>query len=65
MGPFLFNVFVNDLVKYIEDKRDVYNYMNYADDNTAGTSADTIDSLCRSLQRISGVVVMVRFKLYT
>ncbi len=27
---------------------------NYADDNIAGTSADTIDSLCRSLQRIAG-----------
>ncbi len=54
IGPFLFNVFVKDLVKYLEDQCDVY---NYADDNTAGTSVDTIDSLCRSLQRTAGVML--------
>ena len=54
MGLFLFNVFVNDLVKDLDDKCDVD---NFADDNTAGTSADTIDSLYRSLQRIAGVML--------
>ncbi len=51
MGPFLVNVFLYDLVKYLEDKCDVY---NYDDDNTSGTSAGRIDSQCFSLQRIGG-----------
>ncbi len=42
MGPFLFKGFLNDLVNYLEDKYDIY---NYADDNAAGTSAGSIDSL--------------------
>ncbi len=51
VGPFPFNVFLNDLVKCLVDKCDVY---NYAHDNTAWTSADMIDSLCLNLQRIAG-----------
>ncbi len=51
MAPFLFSVFANDLVKYLEDKCDVYTYP----DNTTGTSADTIHCLCHRLQRIAGV----------
>ena len=54
MARFLFSVLANDLVKYLEDKCDVY---NYPDDNTAGTSADTIHCLCPRLQRIAGVTL--------
>ncbi len=54
MGSFLFNIFLKDLVKYLEDKCDVY---NYAYDNTAGTPADPIDSLCPSLQTIAGYIM--------
>ena len=32
----------------------MYNVYNYADDDTAGTPAVTIDSLCISLQTIAG-----------
>ncbi len=39
---------------YVEDKCDVY---NYAHDITTRTSADTIDSLCRTLQWIAGVML--------
>ena len=40
-GPFLFNVFQNDLLVKLADLSDIY---NYADDNTVVASGDTIVS---------------------
>ena len=41
IGPFLFNIFINDLFCFI-DKCDLY---NYADDNTLGSANKNIDTL--------------------
>ena len=46
LGPFLFNIFINDITLFFE-KSDLY---NYADDNTISAFANTINELINILQ---------------
>ena len=49
LGPLLFNIFLTDLF-FIVHSMDIE---NYADDNTAYTTANDIDSLIASLEEVS------------
>ena len=51
LGPILFNIFINDLILWIE-KSDLH---NFADDNTITCSSDTIDELIRNLEEESEI----------
>ena len=53
-GPFLFNVFQNDLLVKLADLCDIY---NYADDNTIGASGDTIENVQEKLKDASNVML--------
>ncbi len=47
LGPFLFNVFMNDIFYFI----DIYDLANYADDNTLYHIASTIETVLSALQK--------------
>ena len=53
-GPFLFNVFQNDLLVKLADLSDIY---NYADDNTVGASGVTIENIQEKLTETSHVML--------
>ena len=48
LGPFLFNIFLIDLLFVFEDT----DIDSYADDNTTYVSADNIDGVIKSLEEI-------------
>ncbi len=47
LGPFLFNVFMNDIFYFIE----ICDLANYADDNTLDHIASTIETVLSALQK--------------
>lgn len=47
-GPFIFNLFQNDLLFRIEKLSDIF---NYADDNTVGYCAESVQEVNRALQQ--------------
>ena len=51
LGPFVFNVFQNDLMYMMSNTCDIY---NYADDNTIGCQSENIPHLTVKLQRSIG-----------
>ena len=53
LGPFLFNIFINDITLFFE-KSDLY---NYADDNTISAFANTINELINILQSESETAI--------
>ena len=53
LGPFLFNIFINDIILFFE-KSDLY---NYADDNTISAFANTINELINILQSESETAI--------
>ena len=53
LGPFLFNLFINDITLFFE-KSDLY---NYADDNTISAFANTINELINILQSESEIAI--------
>ena len=53
LGPFLFNLFINDITLFFE-KSDLY---NYADDNTISAFANTINELINILQSESETAI--------
>ncbi len=56
LGPFMFNVFQNNLILKLEDMCNIY---NYADDNTIGCRALTISELivCDSIMNVSKTMI--------
>ena len=53
LGPILFNVFINDLILFIENAK-IY---NYADDNAIQHEASSLDDLIRVLENESNTAV--------
>ena len=49
LGPLLFNIFINDIFRFVETP----NICNYADDNTLFAFGKTFDEVTRKLQNIS------------
>ena len=47
-GPFIFNLFQNDMMYVLKQHCDIY---NYADDTTLGVGSNTVVNLCMRLQR--------------
>ena len=52
-GPFIFNIYVNDMFYFIEDD----NVTNFADDNTPFTISDNLDELTDKLESSSDILV--------
>ena len=50
LGPILFNIFINDLIYFIEGS----NLHNFADDNTLSDNADCIEELIIKIEGLSG-----------
>ena len=46
LGPLLFNIFLNDIFYFIENSK----IANYADDNTAYATNDTLEGLLKTLE---------------
>ena len=53
-GPYLFNLFQNDLICLLERCCDIY---NYADDNTIGAAGKDQEQVCVSLTKSSEVMI--------
>ena len=53
LGPILFNIFINDLLLFIENS----DIVNFADDNTVSAFSDTIPDLLRILESESNVAI--------
>ena len=53
-GPFLFNVFQNDLIFKLENVCDVY---NYADDTSAGCSGKSVNEVYQNLQNVMSILL--------
>ena len=53
LGPILFNIFINDLLLWIETS----NLHNFADDNTLSTSASSIRELISILENDSEIAI--------
>ena len=53
-GPFIFNLFQNDLLFLIERLSDIF---NYADDNTVGCSAESVQEVAIALQEATKVML--------
>ena len=53
LGPLLFNIFINDIFFFITETK----IANYADDSTTYTSAENIESLIKTLQEETSIVL--------
>ena len=53
LGPILFNLFINDLVLFLENST----LSNYSDDNTISAFADTIKDLITTLEKESNIAI--------
>ncbi len=47
LGPFLFNVFMNDIFYFME----ICDLLNYADDNTLSVKRDTVNLVISALKK--------------
>ena len=56
LGPFIFNLFQNDLIVKLERTSGIYIY-NFADDNTIGAAAKDLDGLQHVLKRECNVML--------
>ena len=52
LGPLLFNIFLSDLFLVLKD----VDIANFTDDNTPFTSANNIDDLIDSLEKVSSIL---------
>ena len=53
LGPLLFNIFINDLFFFVKDSK----IANYADDNTAYSTANTIEDLLKVLESETSIIL--------
>ncbi len=53
LGPLLFNIFINDIFFFLKDSK----IANYADDNTAYTTAKCIENLVSKLENETAVIL--------
>ena len=53
LGPLLFNIFINDIFFFIKETK----IANYADDSTTYTSPENIESLLKTLQEETSIVL--------
>ena len=53
LEPFLFNIFLNDIFYFIENSK----IANYADDNTAYTTNETLDGLLQTLEGETSILL--------
>ena len=53
LGPLLFNIFINDIFFFIKETK----IANYADDSTTYTSEENIESLLKTLQDETSIVL--------
>ncbi len=56
MGPFIYNIFMNDLILQLTKERGDCVY-NYADDNTVSACDKTLGGLQTKLSELSGILV--------
>ena len=53
LGPILFNIFINDLILFLENA----DIVNFADENTVSAFANTIPDLLKILESESNVAI--------
>ncbi len=61
MGPFLYNIFTNDLLLPMMHRLNTCNIFNYADDNIISAFSDTISGAEHKL-KASGTEMVIWFK---